>query len=150
MTYATPPVTSTATYASWIRRVGGFLIDGIITGVPVWIGATIFAASTTGGQPSSTGYFAYVVGGLAGLGLWVYNRLIQGGKTGQTWGRKVVGVRVVSVETGQPIGAGMAFVRDLVHWIAGIPCYLGYLWPLWDDKKQTLADKAVKTVSIAA
>ncbi len=27
-------------------------------------------------------------------------------------------------------------------------CYLGYLWPLWDKKKQTFADKIFGTYSI--
>jgi hypothetical protein len=27
-------------------------------------------------------------------------------------------------------------------------CYVGYLWPLWDGKRQTLADKMLGTVCI--
>ncbi len=56
----------------------------------------------------------------------------------------------MSQETGQPIGTGMAFVRDICHFVDGIICDIGYLWPLWDDKRQTLADKIVKTVVIPA
>ncbi|MDQ1539752.1 MAG: hypothetical protein QOH29_478, partial [Actinomycetota bacterium] len=26
--------------------------------------------------------------------------------------------------------------------------YLGYLWPLWDSKRQTFADKILKTVVV--
>ena len=42
----------------------------------------------------------------------------------------------------------MAFVRDLAHFIDGIICFIGYLFPLWDAKKQTIADKLVKTLVI--
>jgi uncharacterized RDD family membrane protein YckC len=39
----------------------------------------------------------------------------------------------------------MAFVRDLAHFLDGI-FYIGYLWPLWDPKRQTFADKVCSTV----
>ena len=26
--------------------------------------------------------------------------------------------------------------------------YVGYLWPLWDDKRQTFADKIMRTIVI--
>lgn len=48
--------------------------------------------------------------------------------------------------TGQPIGTGRAFLRDLAHALDGIPFYLGYLWPLWDAKRQTFSDKVCSTV----
>jgi hypothetical protein len=42
----------------------------------------------------------------------------------------------------------MAFVRDLAHIVDSVICYVGFLFPLWDAKKQTLADKIVKTVVV--
>jgi uncharacterized RDD family membrane protein YckC len=44
----------------------------------------------------------------------------------------------------------LAIGRSFVHIIDGIPCYLGYLWPLWDAKKQTFADKIMGTVVVNA
>ena len=29
--------------------------------------------------------------------------------------------------------------------IDGIPCYLGYLWPLWDKENRTLTDMILDT-----
>jgi uncharacterized RDD family membrane protein YckC len=70
-------------------------------------------------------------------------------KTGQAWGHKAVGVRIVDANTGGNIGAWKAFFRYTVgHWLDGVVCYLGYLWPLWDSKKQTFADKVFGTYSI--
>jgi uncharacterized RDD family membrane protein YckC len=77
-----------------------------------------------------------------------YNRWYLGGKTGQSWGKKALGLHLVGEQTGQPIGPGMAFVRDLAHIVDAIICYIGFLFPLWDAKKQTLADKIVKTLVI--
>jgi uncharacterized RDD family membrane protein YckC len=44
----------------------------------------------------------------------------------------------------------MAFVRDICHIVDAIICYVGFLFPLLDAKRQTLADKIVKTVVIPA
>ncbi|GAU64981.1 hypothetical protein SSP35_01_03180 [Streptomyces sp. NBRC 110611] len=70
------------------------------------------------------------------------------GKTGQSPGKKALGIMLVKETTGQPIGFGMAFVRKLCHFLDGLPCDLGYLWPLWDEKSQTFADKIVGTVVV--
>jgi uncharacterized RDD family membrane protein YckC len=86
---------------------------------------------------------------LASLGYTVWNRWIMGGQ-GQSIGKKVVGMRLLSEETGQPIGTLNAFLRDICHFVDGIICYVGYLFPLWDAKRQTLADKIMRTVVVPA
>jgi uncharacterized RDD family membrane protein YckC len=85
---------------------------------------------------------------LAALGWTIYNRWYRGGVTGHSLGKKVLHLRLVSEETGQPIGALMAFVRDICHIVDAVICYVGFLFPLWDAKRQTLADKIVRTVVI--
>ena len=71
--------------------------------------------------------------------------------------RDFIGVREIAAvvaalreETGQPIGTLNAFLRDICHIIDGIICYIGYLFPLWDPKRQTIADKIMKTVVVPA
>ncbi len=70
------------------------------------------------------------------------------GTTGQTPGKKAVNIRVLRESDGQPIGFGMAFVRRLCHILDEFACCLGFLWPLWDAKKQTFADKIIGTVVV--
>jgi uncharacterized RDD family membrane protein YckC len=71
------------------------------------------------------------------------------GKTGQTWGRKIVGVRVVGEMTGEPLGFGKALGRVLFAGaISGQIFYLGYFWMLWDDKQQTWHDKVVGSIVV--
>lgn len=53
--------------------------------------------------------------------------------------------KLVKIETDQPIGFGMACVRHLCHLLEFV---IGFLWPLWDSKRQTFADKIVRTVVI--
>jgi uncharacterized RDD family membrane protein YckC len=122
--------------------VGAFLIDGIIYGVPAGIGNIL----TSNGGSGSTAVGLLLL--LIGLGLGIYNRWIQQGQTGQSWGKKAVGLKLIAADTGQVVGVGKAFLRDLCHILDGLPCYLGYLWPLWDEKKQTFADKIMNTYVI--
>jgi uncharacterized RDD family membrane protein YckC len=134
-------------FATWITRVGGYLVDVLVT-VPFTVLALVLGGPGTDaatGLPTGPGplYFVFIVLGIALSG---YNRWYLAGKTGQSWGKKAVGISLVDETTGQPIGAGKAFLRDLAHFLDSIICYIGWLFPLWDAKGQTLADKIVKTV----
>jgi uncharacterized RDD family membrane protein YckC len=133
-------------YASWIQRVGAYLVDGLCT-LPFVILAVLLGSHTGSSGTAGVGVLYYVFLLLA-LVVQGYNRWFQAGKTGQSWGKKALGLRLVSEQTGQPIGAGLAFGRDIAHFVDGIICYIGYLFPLWDAKKQTIADKIVKTIVI--
>jgi len=125
-----------ATYANWGQRVLAYLIDV----APIIILEIIFYRI----------FIIYLLILLASLGWTIYNRWYQGGTTGQSLGKKVLNIRLVSEETGQPIGMLMAFVRDICHIVDAIICYVGFLFPLWDAKRQTLADKIVRTVVVPA
>ncbi|SEO18360.1 RDD family protein [Actinacidiphila rubida] len=70
------------------------------------------------------------------------------GTTGQTPGKRIVGIRLLRERDGSTLGFGLAFGRRLLHVLDSLSCYLGYLWPLWDRKRQTFADKCVHTVVI--
>ena len=81
-------------------------------------------------------------------GLRVWNSVIRQGRTGYTLGKAAVGIRLVGVSSGEPIGAGLSFLRQLAHVVDSLVCYLGWLWPLWDSRNQTLADKIMGTVVV--
>ena len=121
-------------YANWGQRVLAYLVDV----APIIILELIFYRV----------FVVYLLVGLASLGWTIYNRWYQAGTTGQSLGKKVLHLRLVSEETGQPIGMLMAFVRDICHIVDAIICYVGFLFPLWDAKRQTIADKIVRTVVI--
>jgi uncharacterized RDD family membrane protein YckC len=70
---------------------------------------------------------------------------VRQGRTGQSLGKRAVGIRLVNEVTLQPIGAGNAFLRDVVHIADGV-LYIGYLRPLWHDKHQTFADSALHSL----
>lgn len=39
----------------------------------------------------------------------------------------------------------MSFVRQIVHIVDALPCYIGYLWPIGDREKRTFADMILST-----
>jgi uncharacterized RDD family membrane protein YckC len=137
MAYATP-ASIPATYANWFQRVGAYLIDSIPPGV-------IYAIGFLTRKPAIILLF-----GLVALGVQIYNRWILGGRTGQSWGKKALNLRLIGDKTGEPIGPGMAFARDICHILDSLACYIGWLFPLWDAKRQTFADKIVSTVVVPA
>jgi uncharacterized RDD family membrane protein YckC len=128
-------------YASWITRVGAYLLDAL----PAWVLLAIGAAlAGHGGAGAAIGLIFY----LASLGWIGYNRWYRAGTTGQSLGKQATNVRLIDEQTGRPIGGGMAFLRDLAHFVDAIICYVGFLFPLWDGKRQTLADKIMNTVVV--
>ena len=54
-----------------------------------------------------------------------------------------------SEATGQPLGSTTGILRVVAHFVDSIICYVGWLFPLWDAKRQTLADKIIKSVVVA-
>jgi uncharacterized RDD family membrane protein YckC len=118
--------------ADWGSRVVGGLIDYFIPGIIV----SFFYRVSAG---------LGILLGLASLAWIIYNKVIEG-QTGQSIGKRVAGTRLVRERDLGLVGPGLAIGRWLLHILDGIPCYLGYLWPLWDGKKQTFADKIVQTI----
>ncbi|RKE19467.1 RDD family protein [Streptomyces sp. TLI_171] len=161
--YPQPGYQGMPPYASWGSRVVATLIDGLIVGVPSGILYGIGAAQTISGMKCTTDPDTYAshctggatsgVGGLLILLGWVLAvagllfLLYRVGTTGQTPGKKAMNIRLARESDGQNIGFGMAFVRHLCHFLDGF-CCVGYLWPLWDDKRQTFADKVLSTVVV--
>ena len=64
---------------------------------------------------------------------------------GQTLGKKVFKLQIVKV-SGEPIGAGTAFLRWVGYLVSGLFFFLGFLWIIFDSKKQGWHDKIAETV----
>jgi uncharacterized RDD family membrane protein YckC len=156
--YGMPP-TPVYPYAPWGRRVGAYLIDflpAIVAQVVFYIGYTIWLitlvqrdapAEELSDLTANTGWM--LVGGvllLAAFGWQIYNRWLVAGRTGQSLGKRVLKTKLLAEATGQPIGPLNACLRDICHILDAMAFYIGFLWPLWDDKRQTFADKIMKTV----
>ena len=136
--------------ANWPQRVGAYLIDYLIAAIPAFLAVILFSGTDPGETPSAGAGFVAFLLYLLSLGIWIYNRAILMGRTGQSWGKQVLNLRLVRMADGQPMGGGMAFVRDLLHILDSLLCYIGFLWPLWDNRRQTLfGDKIMNTVVLS-
>ena len=141
--------------ASWGGRAGAIVLDFLFVWVPIAIAITIIAVVATAN--STAGIIVGIVLGLASLAYWFLIRSVlmarPGERNGQTWGKQIVGLRVVR-DQGTPVNFGDSLVRQmavkwLLFYIVGgsffIPWLLNYLWPLWDDTDRALHDMIVST-----
>jgi uncharacterized RDD family membrane protein YckC len=74
------------------------------------------------------------------VGIVVYYALLEGGRSGQTVGKRLIGIRVVDKLTGGPIGHGRGFGRYFARLLSGLVCFVGYLWMLWNPDSQAWHD----------
>jgi uncharacterized RDD family membrane protein YckC len=145
-----------APLAGWWSRVGATILDSLILTVPVAALVLLVVAVAAGSE-----WAAVVVGLIALLAYFLavlfYAPLLMardGRANGQTWGKQIVGIRVVR-DTGEPVSLGFGFLRELVvkafvfgflgGFLLSIPTILDWLWPLWDDENRCLHDMLVKT-----
>jgi uncharacterized RDD family membrane protein YckC len=150
--------------AGWGRRVGAFLLDGLIVGV---VGMALVAAITA---PFSIGFFAGDEFGVVSLFVGfliavlcvsivalVYAPAMMARTNGKTLGRMATGIRVVRADGG-PMSFGFAMLREvavkaLLFGIAGsftfgLANLADYLWPLWDEENRALHDFIVNTRTV--
>lgn len=151
-------------YTPWLTRVLAFLIDSLPYVIVLGIGYGIEAATqetvcvsdtseydlgdfcATGN--STLGVTAFLVSVVVGMLYLVWNFGYKQGTTGSSIGKSIMKFQVVSEKTGQPVGFGRSVVRQIAHVADTIICYVGYLFPLWDAKRQTLADKIMTTICL--
>jgi uncharacterized RDD family membrane protein YckC len=137
-------------YAGWGTRLAAYLIDALVA-VGAGLVFIIIGAILLGTDASVIGVLIMVLGYGVILAVSIWNFVLKQGTTGQSVGKGVMGIKVVGENTGAPLGSGGAFVRWLMHtFIDGAICYLGFLWPLWDDKNQTWGDKVAASVVLVA
>jgi uncharacterized RDD family membrane protein YckC len=128
------------------------LIDGLIQSGPMMLLylALMGLAITDPNGENEAAIIPVVIGLLLaygwGVGWWIFDRVIRQGRTGQSVGKRVMKIRLVSEHTWQPIGAGTSVGREFAHLLDAYSLYIGYLWPLWDAKRQTFADKVCSTI----
>lgn len=141
-------------YASWLARVLALVIDYIGPWILVIIG-TVIDGSSTKEVTRSFGSTSYTVVEASGPGiiywvLWlisiaflIWNKGYREGTTGKSIGKQLTGYTTVKEDTGEPLGFGMGLARFVLLWVDFVICYVGVLWPLWDQKRQCLVSDKV-------
>ncbi len=150
-------------YAEWWQRAVALLIDAVITGIPAGIIIALAGLNTVGNLTTTDEFgnrtlnapaFRHLILGVLiafAIGI-LYRTVLEGGARGQTIGKMAMRIAVRDADDGGSIGYARAFGRWLVGYVlwvvAYIPGIIDLLFPLWDPKKQTLHDKAVRSVVV--
>lgn len=130
--------------ADWGQRVGAFALDN---------GPTIVSGWIAGAARDNAVDAVFGIIGFFGL-LWAIINAIRAGRSGQSYGKRALGIRLARFSDGQPVGAGLGFLRLFLNWVLWVACILpgvlNLLWPLWDSKRQTWSDKIARSVVVRA
>lgn len=130
--------------ADWGQRATAFILDN---------GVAIVAGWVAGGARNDSVDIVFGIIGFFGV-IWSIVQAVRAGRTGQSYGKRVMGIRLARLVDGQPVGGGLAFLRLFLDWLFWVLCIipgvLNLLWPLWDRKNQTWCDKIAKSVVVKA
>jgi uncharacterized RDD family membrane protein YckC len=163
------PTSDSSNYTPWFTRVLAYVIDSIPVYLLGAIGVVVLIAmqrietvcvtddsefnlgeycATGKNGPSTVAWIIFSLCILIAIVFLLWNFVVRQGNTGSSIGKQMMKFKVVSEQTQQPIGVGKSFIRQIAHAIDGAVCYIGFLFPLWDAKRQTIADKIMKTVCV--
>jgi len=121
--------------ASLSQRLAGQFLDGLVAGAPVLVAFIVTVVLQRTG---------FVLLALACIFAFLYTLLADGLEGGQSYGKRMVGIRVVSMQTGAPCSFGQSFIRNLLLMILGP---IDWIF-IFGDRRQRLGDKAAGTIVI--
>jgi uncharacterized RDD family membrane protein YckC len=136
-------------------RFGAAMLDGLI-GVSMVFAPFLLGAMTSGGLgPTADADLARVIGvGLAQIGfaVWCWLTVSHVKRSGQTLGKKAVGIKVVRTD-GAPASLGRIFwLRNVINGLIGIiPLYalIDHVF-IFSESRQCLHDKLADTIVVVA
>ncbi|HEV7759478.1 MAG TPA: RDD family protein [Acidimicrobiales bacterium] len=156
--------------AGFGRRLAALLLDGLIMGILLVPGCYVVGDGPTETKPCRVEQGSVVVSdapdnayctGPTGGTLALFGALsaaavavsltmaaLLEGRSGQTLGARVAGIRVVDAETGAPIGPVRAVGRWFARILSWLPCAVGFLWMLIDADRQTWHDRLTTSVVV--
>ncbi len=128
-------------------RYGGFwprllaqIID-LLWLLPLSAVLSVIGSMVNGGEVSDAGEFMLnLIGALIVLLFWAER---QG-----TPGKLVLGLKIVDLETGGTPTIGRLVLRYVGYLVSALPLGLGYLWVIWDPRRQGWHDKMAGTAVI--
>jgi uncharacterized RDD family membrane protein YckC len=137
--------------AGFGERLVAYTIDSVVVGliIAIPVGCVAVAATYLGDRESITGVavnlaIILLVLLLAAVGSILYYGLAWS-RSGQTLGKKVMGLQVVTGEGDLP-GFWRSVGRAVIGYgLSSVAFDLGFLWMLWDEAQQTWHDKLFDT-----
>lgn len=142
---ATDPLLATPEFAGFWIRFGASIIDSIIVIaiiVPLLYG--IYGSEYFASESPVQGVLDFVISYLLPLAgtvlFWVYKSA--------TPGKMAVKVKIVDAATGNKPTVQQSLLRYIGYYVSMLPLFLGFLWVIWDTKKQGWHDKMAGTLVI--
>ena len=141
-------------YSGFFRRAVAFLLDMfLVTLPPALIFGPILALQTlTVGSPAT---ITTAQAGLLGITIfswqlvtlllsWLYFALLESSAKQSTWGKRLLGIKVVGAEGGR-IGFGRATARFFCKILSYLLFYIGFIMAAFTNRKRALHDMIVET-----
>lgn len=129
--------------AGFLERTGAFSLDLILV---VWLYTALLAIVVRqpleGGVLTFLKWYAGILAGLAVVSMAYFTLLNAHGR--QTLGKRVFGLAVVRSDGG-PASRRRALLRSLGYLVSEGAFYLGFLWVLWDRRREAWHDKMAGT-----
>lgn len=129
------------TQAGFGQRLEAWLIDYMLSllgaVITIWVGSLLVP------------YMSLTALSLTGLGgmslVFFFNHMALGTLTGQTVGKIILAIRVVSVDSRPVEWSRMLGRCTLGYLLSAVPFGLGFIWVLWDSDQQAWHDKIFST-----
>lgn len=137
-------------FASFWTRFAAYFVDGIITGilgaiVGALVGMVVGAAGGMSEDHKSTGIILIQLMSMGlGFGIRAAYFIYFIGKSGQTPGKKLCKIRVVSAD-GSPVTYGKATGRFFGYLLSSLILGFGFFMAAWDEEKRALHDRLCNT-----
>ena len=126
--------------ASYGARLGGLIIDCVITVLFMLPGIALVAAGST--ATVILGLMAMAIGFLGATAL--YARGVAA--TGQGVGNRITGTKVVDARNGRAITTSEAALRFTIRWFVSFIFLFGFLMALGNSQRRTFHDNVAGTV----
>lgn len=139
-------------YAGFVSRLLAYAVDIVIITVTVLAGAALLDAVRSLFQFQPWQSASALPLALAGVVILLYSAGYYAffwTLTGQTPGKMLLGVRVVTLD-GQHLSFWRALIRFGGYFLSALALYAGYWWILFDNRRQGWHDKLAGTCVIYA
>ncbi|MER6357388.1 RDD family protein, partial [Streptomyces sp. NPDC001634] len=152
----TDPLAGMPPLADSGKRVLARIIDMIVVGVVVWLLSLAFHVNEYNVDANNIDYSRSVGQSVIAAVLYTAYDTIMISRSGQTFGKKLLNMRVANLEDGSTPSVQTSLIRALVLWLPFAFCCACIWtaicggWSFFDKPyKQGLHDKAAKTVEVS-
>jgi uncharacterized RDD family membrane protein YckC len=129
-------------YASPGRRLLAWCLDCVVAGIVfIPLNPALYASA------NDRLLFSALAGAATVLG-FACLIAFDGGQRGATPGKRIVGIRVADADRRGPIGYRRAAIRRAGYIIGGLVFFLGWIWALFDHRRQAWHDKRADSIVI--